>query len=514
MQAAKRVAKNTAILYGRMAITMFISLYATRLVLAALGASDFGIFNVVGGAIVMLTFLNNAMAASTQRFMSYAHGEENPDKQKNIFNVSIVLHLLIGILIVILLEVAGYFLFHNVLKIAPERLSVAKLIYHFLVLSTFVRVISVPYDAVINAHEDMLFVAILGIFEAFLKLGIAFYVTYTGFDKLASYGFFMAMLAILLLLIQRLYCHRRYIEVKINIRKYYDKTLFKEMTSFGGWSLLGSTTGLLSNYGQGIVINMFFGTIVNAAQGVANQIAGQLSAFSSTMLKALNPVIVKSEGSGNREAMLRVSMTGSKISFSLMAFFSIPVILEMPLILNFWLKSVPEYAIIFCRLLLIKTLIEQLFVTLSTSIAAAGNIKRFQISLSLLAVLPLIVTYFLFKAGYSPETIYIVFIIQVLIRSFGVILYFAKKLCGLSIGFFLKDVIFRNVGITLISSAIILIPYYLIESGLKRLILIAISYFVIYFLLFYFSGLNRYEKEIVRTGINSGILKLKKHLQK
>ena len=213
MEQAKRVAKNTGFLYARMAITVFISLYVTRLVLAALGAEDFGTFSVVGGAIAMLTFLNAAMTAASQRFMSYAQGEGNNHKQKNIFNVSVLLHFFIAIAVVLLLEGAGYIFFNGLLKINPERMHAAKLIYQFLIVSTFFTIISVPYDAVINAHENMFFVAVLGIIESLLKLGIALFITYTVFDKLISYGFLMALLAIFLLLVRRVYCHRKYEEV-------------------------------------------------------------------------------------------------------------------------------------------------------------------------------------------------------------------------------------------------------------------------------------------------------------
>jgi Na+-driven multidrug efflux pump len=500
-KVAKRVAKNTAFLYARMGITVFISLYSTRLILAALGASDFGIFNVVGGAIVMLTFLNNAMAAATQRFMSYAQGEGNHQKQKNIFNVSIVLHLFIGVFLVFLLEGAGYVFFNGILRIDPDRMDAAKLIYHFLVISTFIKVISVPYDAVINAHENMFFVAILGIFEAISKLCIALYITNTNFDKLTSYGLLMASLTVVLLVIQRTFCSFKYEETKLRPIKYFSKPLFVEMSSFGGWSLLGSAASLFSIYGQGIVINLFFGTVVNAAQGVANQINGQIGAFSTTMLKALNPVIVKSEGAGDRKKQLKAALIGSKFTFALMAFFAIPAIIEMPYILSIWLVEVPEYTILFCRLLLVKSLIEQQFFPLSTSISAAGDIKHFQITLSILALLPLFISYLLFNIGYPPATIYILFIIQVSIRSFGVILYYARKLCGLSISHFLKDVIIRNIIVVIFSIILSIIPIVIMQQGMMRLLLILTIHSIVFVLCFYLIGFNTYEKHLINDGI-------------
>ncbi|GAL67508.1 MATE family efflux transporter [Jejuia pallidilutea] len=499
--AANRVAKNTGILYARMAITVFISLYVTRLVVAALGTKDFGIFNIVGGAIAMLTFLNVAMASASQRFMSYVHGEGNQIKQKRIFNVSVILHFLIGIAVVLLLEIAGYFFFNGILKIDSERVYAAKLIYQFLIVSTFFTIISVPYDAVINARENMLFVAVTGIIEALLKLAIAFYITFTNNDKLISYGLLMALLTILLLIIKRIYCHLKYEEVVINIRKYFDKALFKEMGGFGGWSLLGSTVGMLSIYGQGIVINVFFGTAINAAQGIANQINGQLNAFSSTMLKALNPAIIKKEGSGNRDAMLRASITGGKFSFALLALFAIPAIVEMPYILNLWLTEVPEFSIIFCRLLLIKTLIEQQFITLSTSIAATGKIRNFQISLSLLAMLPLVISYFLFSAGFSPPTIYIVFIIQVIFRSFGIILYYAKKVCNLSVPVFLKDSIFKEYLAVTFTLVLIASPFLLMDTSWYRLVAILVLNTIGFMGFFYSIVLNQFEKNTIKQAV-------------
>jgi O-antigen/teichoic acid export membrane protein len=225
MEAAKRVAKNTGILYIRMAITVFISLYSTRLILAALGVSDFGLFNLVGGVISMLGFLNSSMAAATQRFISFAQGAGDQEKVKRIFNMSSLLHWGISILVLLLLEVAGYFFFHGILNIAPDRLEVAKLIYQFMVISTLFTVISVPYEAVITSHENMLVYAVMGVIEAVLKLGIAFYITYTGLDHLVMYGLLMVVLSVLLLIVKRIYCHRVYEECQLRVSQYFDKPL-------------------------------------------------------------------------------------------------------------------------------------------------------------------------------------------------------------------------------------------------------------------------------------------------
>ena len=497
MQPAKRVAINTGFLYAKMGITVFISLYSTRLILGALGVEDFGIFNLVGGVIAMLTFLNNAMAGATQRFMSYAQGMGEVNRLKQIFNVSVLLHMGIAIIILLLLEGAGYFLFNGILKISEGRMDAARLIYQFMIASTLFTIISVPYDAVINAHENMLFFAILGIIEALLKLGIAFFILTAHYDKLAAYGLLMAALSVLLLLLRRYYCHHYYVECQLDIRKYYDKPLFKEMTSFAGWSFLGCSSSMLGSYGQGIVLNMFFGTVVNAAQGVAGQVSGQLGAFAGTMLKALNPVIAKSEGAGNRSMMLQASMIGSKLSFFLLLIFYIPVLIEMPYIFNLWLKNVPDYAVIFCRLLLLRNLIEQLYATLSNSISAVGNIKEFQIYSSTLYIIPLVVSYILFLLHYPPYILYLVFLIFSFL-SFGITVYFAFKICNLSISTYFNTIVLR----CLISFGVILpvslIPMVFMTEGLSRLFCVVGVSTISYLIVVWFIGLTKGEQEKVR----------------
>lgn len=502
METSKRVIKNTGILYAKMGITVFISLYTTKVLLNSLGAVDFGIFNVVGGAIIMLTFLNTAMAAATQRFMSYAEGEGNKDKQKRIFTVSIALHIIIAILLFAFLQIVGYYLFEYVFNMPSQRVDSAKWVYQFMVISTLFSVISVPYDAVMNAHENMMLYSILGVIESFAKLGIAIYISITSFDKLVVYGLLIACLTIILLIARRVYCHRNYQECEINFKLYFDKSIFRELTSFAGWSFLGSSTSIVSFYGQGVVMNTFFGTVVNAAHGIAAQVSGQLSAFAVTMQKALNPTIAKSAGAGNESLMLRASMIGSKVSFFLLMFFFIPVLVEMPYIFNIWLKSVPEYAVIFCRLLLIRNLIEQLFVTLGASIVAKGNIRSYQIFSSALGVFPLIVTFLLFKIGYPPYYLYIVFICYSVLRSFQ-ILYYAKKNCNLPILFFSKTVMIRCIVSFIIVISLSFIPVMLIkEPSLIRLALVGITSSCSFIIAVWLTGFTRDEKTQVSHMLN------------
>ncbi|MBE9599518.1 hypothetical protein [Pedobacter sp. MC2016-24] len=516
MNSATRVVKNTGILYARMAITIFISLYTTRLILNGLGVNDFGIFNLVAGAISMLTFLNTAMASATQRFMSYAEGAGDFLKTKSIFNVSIILHIIIGFFVLLVLEIAGYFLFNGVLNIPEARMGVAKLIFQFMIVSTLFSIVSVPYDAVINAHENMLLFALLGILEAVCKLFIAIYICYTEFDRLVSYGLLIAVLSVVLLLIRRIYCKNKYPECELNLKKYFDRAVFKEMTGFAGWSFLGSSSSMISNYGQGIVLNIFFGPIVNAAQGVAGQVSGQLSVFAGTMLKALNPLIDKSEGAGNRKLMLKVSIMGGKVSFFLLMLFFVPVLIEMPYIFKFWLKNVPQYVVIFCRLLLIRNLIEQLFVTLASSISAEGNIRRYQIFASILCFFPLVISYGLFKFGFPPYALYIVFIVYSIMAS-ALILYFSNKNLGLSISHFVGNVLLRCISSFFMVLAIASVPLFFMQDGILRLLIVLILSSVSFIVCVWFIGFSNLERENLRAiikGIFQKLINKSKFLKK
>lgn len=496
MKQANKVIKNTFFLYGKMAITVFSSLYTTRLVLNALGADDFGIFVLVAGIISMLVFLNSAMTVSSQRFMSYAKGKEDLFEEKSVFNISIILHIIVAFLIVGLLEAVGPYLFDNILKIELDRLEAAKIIYQFMILSTFFTVLSVPYDAVINANEDMLFVALVGIFESFSKLGIAFYITTDTGDKLITYGYLIALIVVITMFVKIFYGHRNYMEVEIRFKKYFNKKLFKKMYSFAGYSLLGISTQMLSSYGQGIVLNMFFGTVVNAAYGIVAQINGQVSVFAFTMLKALNPMITKSEGAGNRKLMLDASFIGMRMAFYLLMLFCIPLILEMKTIFDYWLVSVPKYTIIFGILLLFRSMFEQLYVTLYTSILSVGNIKHFQVYNSILSLLPLPIVYIFFKNGYDAPTLYIVFLFYSLFQAI-IYIYFAKKECGMSIKHYFKEVIVKSIIPFIIIFTIASITHFMIENVMLRLISVFAVNFIVYIFVIWMIGLNKVEKEFI-----------------
>ena len=505
--ASHRVVMNTGILYAKMGITVFISLYTTRLILNSLGESDFGIFGVVGGAIAMLGFLNAAMVGSTQRFMSYAEGAGDKRKQKNIFNVSMILHFLIAVIVGIILLIAGYFFFQGILNIPSERVSEARMVYYFMIISTIFSVITVPYDAVLNAHENMLCFAVVGIIESVLKLGVAFIVVYTLSDKLIVYGALMAGISLFVMIIMQIYCHKKYEECDFNPKAYYNKSLMKEMTGFAGWNFLLSFTGVVGQYGLGVVLNSFFGTILNAAQGVAVQLCGQLQALSHTMLKALSPLITKSEGAGKRVLMLQSSMTGCKFSFFLVAIVAIPFLIDTSYIMRIWLKNVPDWGVIFFRFQVVKALIDQLPFVFGTSIFAQGSISDYCKVRSIMNILPVLLTMLLFYLGAPPYWMYIVWILCWSVIGGGVIIYYAVIKCGLSVSEYLKNVIKPCMILFGAVFLITCIPYIFLPVGIIRFLCMCVVSFISFIIIFWRFSLNDYEKDILLRII--AVLKMK-----
>ena len=377
-----------------------------------------------------------------------------------------------------------------------SRLFAAKMIYQFMVISTFFAVISVPYDALINAKENMLLVAIMGTLEALMKLAVAVYITFSENDKLITYGLLMSCISILLLIIQGIYCHLKYDEAIIKPKKYFNKSLFNEMTRFAGWSFLGSASNMIANYGQGVIINIFFGTRVNAASGIGAQVSGQLSAFAGTMMKALNPLIAKSEGAGKRSLMIEAVIVGSKTSFFLLTLFFIPAMLEMPYIFKIWLKNVPEFTVLFCQLLLIRNLIEQLFVSLASSISAHGNIRNYQIISSILNFFPLLISYILFKMGNPAYVLFIVFIIYSILSS-AITLYFTHYNYQFPVSYFLKHAVGKCILSFFIIYLVALIPVIYMDEGFSRLSVVIITSTLAYPVSIWFIGLGKNERSIL-----------------
>ena len=471
MSTTSRVIKNTSFLYVKMGVTIFVQIYTLRLLLASLGASDYGLFTIIGGAIAMLGFLNSTMAFASQRFMSYAEGEGDLEEKKKIFNISLVLHVFISILTCILLVVVSVPLFNGILNIQPDRVFAAKIVYGCLIFSTMLTIINAPYDAVMNAHENMLYYSIIGIFESFLKLMIAFYIVYTLYDKLIVYGLLMAMVPLITLTIMKVYCHRHYEECVIAPRRYWDSALVKRIATFSVWNFLTAVSSLFTFQGMGLVLNHFYGTILNAAHGIAQQVNTQLLQFSVNMMKALTPVIVKNAGAGNYDMMNKATIAGCKFSTYIMLFFAIPLIIEMPYVLQILFVEVPDWTVLFCRLQIIVGVITQMTESASSAIYAQGNIKWYAIYKSIINVLPLIIAYISFAIGGAPYWLYVPMVVVWGLGGDIVIVRYAQKQCGLPVMQFVKGVLNPVLGVSVVMLLMGILMTCLFEESFFRLLL-------------------------------------------
>lgn len=510
MSTASRIIKNSGYLYIRIVVTAFLSLYTTRLVLDALGATDFGIFNLVGGVIAMLGFLNAAMTQATQRFMSYNEGKGSLEEKKQIFNVSLFLHISIAILLSLLLIILGWFCFSYILSIPQDRLNASVVIYGCLIVSTALGIMNVPYDAILNAHENMLYYSLIGILDAVLRLVIAFLLFIIDYDRLLVYGILMSLIPVFIFIIVRIYCHKHYEECYIDFKKFFNKHLAKEITCFAGWSFLSNVANVLAIQGSSIVLNRFGGVLVNAAHGVANQLAGYLLVFSSNMQKALNPVIVKKEGENNRIQMIAYAISGSKFSFLLFALFAVPFYIEMPYILRLWLKNPPEYSVIFCRLIILRRLFGQITSSFTTAIGATGKIKQNSIVNFVIMILSLPIAIIIYYLNAPIYSIYIVMLIMVILTSCSNI-YFMHHQCGMIYSNYVKEVLLPCAVVLVITYSISSVLSFCLKESFLRLIIICIITILIFCLLSYRLALNTQEKGMVVSmvkNVNRRVLKL------
>ena len=408
----------------------------------------------------------------------------------------------------IILLIAMYPFFHGVLNIPSERFFAAKIIYLCTLLSTLLTIVNVPYDAIMNAHENMLYYSLVGIFESLLKLLVAFACVYTSSDKLILYGILMALIPFITLSIMKIYCHRKYEECVFGLHRYWDVSLVKQITSFFSWNFLTAISSLASFYGTSLVLNHFFGTVLNAAQGIANQVNGQLSNFSLNLMKAVNPVIVKRAGSGDNEAMNRATLVSGKYSTLLIVFFAIPFILEIHFILRLWLKEVPLWTSLFCAMQLIITIICQMANSAATSIYAIGKIKGYAIFKSMMNIAPVFLTFIAYNLGGAPYWLYI---FMILIWSIGgniVIIYYSNKQCHLRVLDFIRQVVAPVLGISMMMVIVGSLTQLIIEESFVRLLFTCFVTTTVFVVLIWMFILSSNERNMILKQVKYRLLRI------
>jgi O-antigen/teichoic acid export membrane protein len=377
-----------------------VRLYTSRIILNTLGVEDYGIYNVVGGIVIMLSFLNTAMSSGTTRFLSYELGKADFKKMARVFSMSLNIHAMIAVVIFILAETLGLWFLNTHLNIPPERMNAANWAYQFSILTFIISVLSIPYHALIIAHERMNVYAYVSIVEVSLQLFIVFMLQWFGVDKLKLYAVLVFVVSIVIRGIYGLYSNKNFKESKY--RFIWDKPLFRTLMSFAGWNLWGNAAGVLSGQGVNMLLNIFFGPAVNAARGIAYAVKAAVHNFVASFQQAMKPQIIKSYATNDLKYMHQLICQGAKYSFFLLFFLSLPILIETRIILQLWLKIVPEYTIIFTQLVIVNVLIDCFSGTLQTAAQASGRIKFYQMVIGGLLLLILPFSWMFLKFGYPP----------------------------------------------------------------------------------------------------------------
>lgn len=496
---------NTIVMYVRLAITMVVTLISSRWVLLALGTEDFGIYNLVAGLLSMLMFLNLTMATASQRFMSYAQGKNDPKLIKDSFYYSCILHLIVGIIIVACIEIIGGIMLQTVLVVPEGKENLAFFCLHSLTISTFFTVISVPYRALLISHENIVFIAIVEIATAVMKLlGAIVLLNYMG-SRLKLYAVIMTAIPIITVIIYRIFCHAKYEESRIQLHKITDFTLFKSISSYAGWNLIGSVSCLLRTQGVSMLLNSFYGVAMNAAYGIASQVKGQVAHFSQSIVTSTRPQIVKSEGMGNRKRVHDLCAITCKLTFLLLSMLCIPLIVEMPYVLRLWLKIVPDYAVDFTTLILLDSMILQFGIGVAIAIESVGRIKILQIVVGGLECIVLPIGYIMLRLGMSPSSVFVMICIEELVGLFFRLL-ISKRITELDVYGFIKSTIVPSVTIAILLYVGLHALQQTMSEGFARLVVMClISVLFIPFAGYRFA-LTQFEKEHVKTIFN-GVLK-------
>ena len=505
----KRIAKNTLFLYFRMLFTMLVSLYTSRVVLSTLGVEDFGIYNVVGGVVVLFSFINGAMSTATQRFLSFELGRKDIPETKRVFSMSVTAHISIALLIVLLAETVGLWFLNTQMNFPNGKLEIANWVYQISILTACIGIIQVPYNASIIAHEKMSFYAYISIVEVALKLLLVFLLVHIDFNKLKVYSILICVVALIIFGIYRFYCKRK-LET-CHYRFFWDKVLYKKLMSFSGWSLFGSVATMSAGQGVNMILNIFHGVTLNAAMGIANQVNSQINQFVVNFQMAFRPQIVKIYAAGENNYLVGLIHRTSKYSFLLLSLISIPIMINMNFILEIWLGVVPDYAPIFCQMMMVYALLESLSAPFWMTVQATGRIRNYQILISILLSMNIVFSYILLKFGFSPISIfYIKIVIDILcfITRICFINYFIREF---SVKSYIKGVVVKilKAAVPVIIIVLMLLNYLQPENW-ARLFFSAFIFYILYLPLVYFVLLEKNERIKIHSMLNKKLRSKKK----
>ena len=496
MSGSKLVVKNTIMLYIRTFLVMLVSLYTSRVILRVLGIEDYGIYQAVGGAVALFSVVSGAFSSSISRFITFELGRENLEKLNRIFSVSIIVVFVFGFCVLVLGETVGFWFLQIHMNIPLDRVVAANWVLFLSLLAFVINLISVPYNAVIIAHEKMGVFAYVSILDVFLRLLIVFLVeAIDSHDRLIIYSAFNVVVSLIIRIIYGIYCKTHFQECVF--RMVYDRQLLKEMFQFAGWSFLTNGAYIFNTQGINVLINVFFGVVYNAARGIAVQVDGGVTQFVNNFTTALNPQITKLYAKGDKKSMFQLVCNGAKFSYCLMLFFAIPIILEVDTILRLWLGISPTDTALFIRLGMLSSIVTTLGNTQVTACMATGNIRKYSIVITLVGSLVFPLSWLVYSIGCSAEFTYYICIVvymAVLITR----LFIMRDLLKFPPMMFIRNVLCKIIVITIVAIILPLILYYYMDATLTRLLLIIVSSLVSVCFAVYMVGINKDERGYVK----------------
>jgi O-antigen/teichoic acid export membrane protein len=501
----KRIAKNTMLLYFRMLITMLVGLYTSRIVLQALGVSDYGLYNVVGGVVTMFTFVNGSMAAGTQRFITFELGRGDMNALNKVFSTSVVVHLILIAAIFMIAETVGVWFVQNKMVFDVGRENAAMWVYQFSIIASLLSIFQTPFMATIIAHEKMNIYAYMSIFDAMVKLLIAFVIQVAPFDKLIFYALLFLVSNVVTFAIYIIYCRFKFEESRFTL--HLDKPTFRKMFSFSAWDIIGSLATVGQAQGVNVVINIFCGTVVNAARGISVTVNSMVMQFVNNFLMAANPQLIKYYANNQIPEMVRLAINTANLATYLLLFVGIPVFIEIEYLLYLWLGEYPDYAPIFVRIILIQSLIQSIGTPTMRSLHAIGNIKLMNIFVGALLLLILPMSYVLFKLGCSVEIVLLLNILPWLF-AIPIRLLLLKKYIGFPFWTYFIEVLVKGSLISLLAYIFPSIVHNTFsDQGVVRLFLVSITGVVCSSVAIYYLGLNKPLRQSLRSKVSTFINK-------
>lgn len=498
----KRIAKNTFFMYLRMLVTVCVSLYTSRVVLQTLGVVDYGLNNVIGGIIAMFGFINGAMTNTTSRFITFYLGKNDEKKLNGIFNMASFIHAMIAVLIVILGETIGLWFLHHKMTIPEGRMYAAEWLYQLSIANMVIMIMTVPYNAAIVAHEKMSAFAYISIMDSFLKLGIVFLLVVSPFDKLIFYGTLIFLVQMVDILIYIIYCKRHFVETKVGL--FWDKTIFKEMYGVAGWSLLGNFSFLFYNEGINLILNMFCGPAVNAARGIAVQVDNVIRQFSNNIQTAINPQIIKSYASGEKERMFSLMFASSRYCFYLLFFLSLPLALEVRYVLSIWLGDFPSHTVSFLRITLGTVLLETLSSPMYIANLASGKVKIYQVWISVISYFFMPITYLMLKETLIPEMAFLCLLFTDIACAIARI-FIVHKQIGMPVVDYCMNVLWKVGLVVVVASIVPMIVHLSMPSGFLRFLCTGGMCVISVSLVVYFVGVSSKERLFINKKIKQYI---------